>query len=64
LQVAYRRLSEAEHEWNYARQQPDLTRKAVDTRTHMIMHLENTIEPQDLELEERAVTITTLEQQL
>jgi hypothetical protein len=64
LQVACRRLSEAEHEWNYARQQPNLAHKAVDTRTHMIVHLENTIEPQDLELEERAMTIATLEQQL
>jgi hypothetical protein len=36
----------------------------VDTRTHVIVHLENAIEMQDLELEERATTITTLKQQL
>jgi hypothetical protein len=36
----------------------------VDTRTHVIVHLENTIKIQDVELEERAETITKLEQQL
>jgi hypothetical protein len=36
----------------------------VDTRTHAIIHLEHAIEQQDLELEERAATIATLEQQL
>jgi len=64
LQVAYRRLSEAEHGWNYTRQQLDLAREEVDTRTHAIIHLEHAIEQQDLELEERAATIATLEQQL
>jgi hypothetical protein len=36
----------------------------VNTRTHVIIHLEHTIEQQDLELEERVATIATLEQQL
>jgi hypothetical protein len=36
----------------------------MDTRTHAIIHLEHTIEQQDIELKERAATITTLEQQL
>jgi hypothetical protein len=36
----------------------------VDTRTHAIIHLEHAIEKQDLDLEERAVMIITLEQQL
>jgi hypothetical protein len=36
----------------------------VDTCTHAIVHLENNIKMHDLELEERAVTITTLEQEL
>ena len=44
LQVAYRRLSEAEHGLNYARQQLDLAREEVDTRTHVIVRLENAIE--------------------
>jgi uncharacterized protein (DUF3084 family) len=62
--VAYRRLSEVEHGWNYNRQQLDLTREEVNTRTHAIIHLEHTIEQQDLKLKERAATITTLEQEL
>jgi hypothetical protein len=33
----------------------------VDTRTHMIMHLENTVKTQDAELE-GAETIANLEQ--
>jgi hypothetical protein len=32
----------------------------VDTRTHMIMHLEDAIEMQDAELEEMAKTIANL----
>ena len=64
LQVAYRRLSEAEHGLNFARQQLDLAREEVDTRTHAIVHLENAVETQDAELEERAQTIADLEQQL
>jgi hypothetical protein len=36
----------------------------VDKRTHTIIHLEHHVEQQDLDLEERAAMITTLEQQL
>jgi hypothetical protein len=36
----------------------------VDTRTPVIIHLEHAIKQQDPVLEERAATITTLEQQL
>jgi hypothetical protein len=57
LQVAYRRLSEAEHGWHYFRQQLDATREVLDERTHAIIHLEHHVEQQDLELEERAATI-------
>jgi hypothetical protein len=41
LQVAYRRLSEAEHGWHYFRQQLDTTREMLDERTHAIIHLEH-----------------------
>jgi hypothetical protein len=58
----YRCLNEAEHGWNYNRQQLNLAREEVNTRTHMIIHLENAIEQEDLEFEERAATIATLEQ--
>jgi hypothetical protein len=34
----------------------------VDERTHAIIHLEHTNEQQDLELEERAAVISSLEQ--
>jgi hypothetical protein len=61
LQVAYRRLSEAEHGWHYFRQQLDIAREILDERTHAIIHLEHHIEQQDLELEERAATIADLE---
>jgi hypothetical protein len=64
LHVAYRHLSEAEHRWNYTRQQLDSACEVVDTRTHAIMHLENAIETENLELKERAAMIATLEQQL
>jgi hypothetical protein len=64
LQVTYRRLSEAEHWWHYSRQQLDVARTMVDERTHAIIHLEHHVEQQDLDLEERAATIATLEQQL
>jgi hypothetical protein len=64
LQVAYRRLSEAEHWWHYSRQQLDAARAMVDKRTHAIIHLEHHVEQQDLDFEERAATITTLKQQL
>jgi hypothetical protein len=36
----------------------------VDERTHMIIHLEQFNEQQDLELEERAAVIASLKQQL
>jgi hypothetical protein len=42
----------------------DITREEVETRTHEIIHLEHHVEVQDTELEERAETITNLEQQL
>jgi hypothetical protein len=42
----------------------DITREEVDTRTHEIIHLEHHVETQDAKLEERAETITNLEQQL
>jgi hypothetical protein len=51
LQVTYNLHSEAEDGRNLARQQLDLTHEEVETRTHMIMHLENAIELQDLELD-------------
>jgi hypothetical protein len=62
LQVAYRRLSEAEHGWHYFRQQLDAAREMLDERTHVIIHLEHHIEQQDLDLEQRAETIADLEQ--
>jgi hypothetical protein len=64
LQIAYRRLSEAEHEWHYFHQQLDAAREMLDVRMHMIIHLEHHVEQQDLELEQRAATIANLEQQL
>jgi hypothetical protein len=39
-----------------------IAREEVDTRTHGIVHLENHVETQDAELEERAERITDLEQ--
>jgi hypothetical protein len=41
LKVAYRRLSEAKHRWNYTRQQINTTREMVDEHTHVIIHLEH-----------------------
>ena len=64
LQVAYHRLSEAEHGWHYFRQQLDAAREMLDERTHAIIHLEHHVEQQDLDLEQRAATIADLEQQL
>jgi hypothetical protein len=64
LQVVYRRLSEAEHEWHYFRQQLDAAHEVLDERTHVIIHLEHHIKQQDLELKERAAMIADLEQQL
>jgi hypothetical protein len=64
LQVAYRRLSEAEHGWHYFRQQLDAAREMLDERTHAIIHLEHHVEQQNLDLEQRAAIIADLEQQL
>jgi hypothetical protein len=64
LQVTYRRISEGEHGWHYFCQQLDAAHEMLDERTHMIIHLEHYVEQQDLELEERAATITDLEQHL
>jgi hypothetical protein len=64
LQVTYRCLSKAEHRWHYFRQQLDVASEMPDERMHVIIHLKNHIKQQDLELEERAVKITDLEQQL
>jgi hypothetical protein len=61
LQVVYCCLSEAEHGWHYAHQQLDATHAMVDEHTHTIIHH---VEQQNLDLEERAVMIATLEQQL
>jgi hypothetical protein len=36
----------------------------METRIHVIMHLKNAVEMQGVELEERAETITNLEQHL
>jgi hypothetical protein len=52
LKVAYHRLSEAEHVWHYIRQQLDASREIVDERTHA---------QQDLELEESAAVIASLQ---
>jgi hypothetical protein len=42
----------------------DITHEEMETRTHRIIHLENHVETQDAELEERAERITDLEHQL
>jgi hypothetical protein len=42
----------------------DITREEVEIRTHGIIHLENHVETQDAELEERVERIADLEQQL
>jgi hypothetical protein len=60
----YCRLSEAENMWHYIRQQLDASHELVDEHTHTIIHLEHTNEQQDLELEERAAVIASLEQQV
>jgi hypothetical protein len=60
LHEVYRRLSDAEHGWNYARMLLDITDEEVDIRTHRIVHLE----AQDTEFEERVEWIADLEQQL
>jgi hypothetical protein len=42
----------------------NITRKEVEARTHGIIHLENHMEMQDAELEERVERIADLEQHL
>jgi hypothetical protein len=42
----------------------NITREEVETRTHMIVHLEHHLEMQDIELEERAEMIADLAHQL
>jgi hypothetical protein len=42
----------------------DIAHEEVDIRTHGIVHLENHMETQDADLEEKAERITDLEQQL
>jgi hypothetical protein len=42
----------------------NITREEVETRTHMIVHLEHHLEMQDVELEERAEMIADLAHQL
>jgi predicted RNase H-like nuclease (RuvC/YqgF family) len=64
LQEVYHRLSNTEHGWNHTRMLLDITREEVETRTHGISHLENHVETQDVEHEERAERIPDLEQQL
>jgi hypothetical protein len=62
LKATYHRLSEVEHGWHYTQQQLDAAHELVDERTHTIEHLELGNEHQDLELEERATVIASLEQ--
>jgi hypothetical protein len=64
LQVTYRQFSEAEHGWNHTRMLLDITPEEVDTHTHGIIHLEQHMEMQHAELEERAEMITNLKWQL
>jgi chromosome segregation ATPase len=64
LQEVYHRLSDTEHGWNNTRMLLDITREEVETHTHGIVHLEDHIEAQDTELEERVEVIADLEQQL
>jgi predicted RNase H-like nuclease (RuvC/YqgF family) len=64
LQEVYHRLSNTEHGWNHTRMLLDITRAEVETRTHGIIHLENHVETQDVEHEERAERIPDLGQQL
>jgi hypothetical protein len=54
LLEVYHHLSGAEHGWNYTRMLLDIAHEGVDIRTHGIVHLENHVETQDIELEERA----------
>jgi hypothetical protein len=40
----YHRLSEAKHGLNFTRLQLELASEEVDTRTHTIVHMENSVE--------------------
>jgi hypothetical protein len=60
LKVTYRHISEAEHGWNYTRQQLDVAHELVDERTHMVIHLEHANEQQDHELEESVAVMPPL----
>jgi hypothetical protein len=62
LQEVYCHLSDAEHGWNYTHMLLDIARQEVDIHTHVIINLENHVETQDAELEERAKRIADLEQ--
>jgi hypothetical protein len=62
MKVTYHRLSEAEHRWNYIRQQLDIACELVDEHTHTIIHLEHANELQGLMLKEGAAVITSLKQ--
>jgi hypothetical protein len=64
LQEVYHRLSDVENGWNYTRMLLDIAREEVDIHTHGIVQLENHVETQDANLEERAERITDLKQQL
>jgi hypothetical protein len=64
LQEVYHHLSGTEHGWNYTCMLLDIAREEVDIRTHGIVHLENHVEAQDIELKERVEMIANLEQQL
>jgi hypothetical protein len=61
LKVAYCRLSEVKHGWNYTHQHLDLAHEEVDIRTHDIIHLEHAFKMQGAELEETVETIANLE---
>jgi hypothetical protein len=61
LHVSYRSLSEAERGWNYTCMLLDITCEEVYIHTQGIIHLEDHVESQDIELEERADMITDLE---
>jgi hypothetical protein len=64
LQEVYHCLNDTEHGWNCTCMLLDITREEVETRTHVIVHLEHHMEAQDAELEERVEMIADLEQQL
>jgi hypothetical protein len=62
LQEVYHCLSNVEHGWNHTCMLLNITHEEVETHTHGIIHLENHVETQDAELEERAERIADLEQ--